>query len=314
MEQELAFDTRFRCAVVGGGRCGRVELGALSFRSPRVGGDWYCKKNGADLLCVVMNIVLMHGVLGFGRILTVDYFNGVAYHLKATFPRANVLTTTVSPIGMVDQRAHEAAHQIASATTLEADKPIHIIAHSMGGLDARFLVSKNLEHLQSRIRTVVCLGTPHLGSPVASLLDVVNPFELFSSSRSDSRLIDELREKRNAVHDLSAAAANQFNLDCPDVPTVHYFDIAGIGRDALFPTSVVFHLSHLFVSGLEGQNDGVVSRTSASRNRTPSDVWHADHADMVGHDLNGPTPQSRPAFDYLSAYDRLVRDFILKNQ
>ena len=264
-----------------------------------------------------MNIVLMHGVLGFGRILTVDYFSDVARYLKDTFPRTRVLTTKVDPIGMVDARAREAAHQIAgptSATTLEADKPIHIIAHSMGGLDARFLVSKNLEHLQSRIRTVVCLGTPHFGSPVASLLDIVNPFELFSSSRSDSRLIEELREKRNAVHDLSKAAAGQFNLDCHDVPTVHYFDIAGIGRDALFPTSVVFHLSHLFVSGLEGQNDGVVSRTSASRNRTPSAVWHADHADMVGHDLNGPTPQSLPAFDYLSAYDKLVRDFILKNQ
>jgi triacylglycerol lipase len=264
-----------------------------------------------------MNIVLMHGMLGFGRILGVDYFNGVAEHLTSAFPRANVLTTTVSPIGTVERRAGDAARQIAGplgATTLEAAKPIHIIAHSMGGLDARFLVSRNIENLQGRIRTVICLGTPHLGSPVASLLDIANPFERFPLARHDSKLIDELRAKTNAVHDLSGEAAVQFDIDNPDVSTVHYYDVAGIGRDALFPTSVVFHLTYLLVAAYEGRNDGLVSFASATRKRPPAAVWHADHADMVGHDLNGPTPQSRPAFDYLSAYDGLVRELILKNQ
>lgn len=264
-----------------------------------------------------MNIVLMHGVLGFGRIGPVDYFNGVAEHLKATFPRAIVLTTIVDLLGTVEQRAQQAADQIAAALAskrLEADKPIHIIAHSMGGLDARFLISHDLKNLKARVRTLICLGTPHLGSPVASLINHANPFELLPLSRVNSTFVDELRTRTNAVHDLSETAAAKFNADCPDVSTVHYFEVAGVGRDALFQTSALFQLPFAFVAAAAGRNDGVVPFTSATRRRSPAAIWPADHADMIGHDLNGPTAHSRPAFDYLSAYSALVRNFILQNQ
>jgi hypothetical protein len=183
----------------------------------------------------------------------------------------------------------------------------------MGGLDARFLVSHNLQSLQGRVRTIICLGTPHLGSPVASLIDKVNPFEHFTFARHDSSILDELRNSKNAVHDLSEEVAAAFNADCPDVATVHYSDVAGIGRDALFPTSAPFLPLHLLVSAVSGRNDGVVPFTSATRKRPPAAIWHADHADLVGHDLNGGA-QSTPAFDYLGAYDLLVRNTILRNQ
>lgn len=260
----------------------------------------------------------MHGVLGFGRIGVIDYFNDVAEHLKRRFSRARILTTTVSLLGMVEQRASEAARQIAAdpnVSGLEAGKPIHIIAHSMGGLDARFLVAHDLEKLRARVRTVICLGTPHLGSPVASLLNLANPFELLPfATRKDLRVNTELRAKANAVRDLSEDHAAKFNRECPDVTGVHYFDVAGVGRDALFPTSVPFHLPFLVVTGESGRNDGVVPFASASRGRKPVAVWPCDHADMIGHDLNGPTADSKPAFDYLSAYDNLVTELILKNQ
>src|SRR5947207_9923319 len=109
-----------------------------------------------------MNIVLMHGVLGFDRIGKIEYFNGVAAHLRATFSSANVLTTAVNPLGTVKERATEAAGQIGGepgGKVLAPDKPLHLIAHSMGGLDARFLISRNLQNLQARVRTLICLGT-----------------------------------------------------------------------------------------------------------------------------------------------------------
>src|SRR5438874_1137643 len=91
----------------------------------------------AGLTLCRMNIVLMHGVLGFGRsILGVDYFNGVAERLRR-FPNAHIFTTEVNPLGTIKVRAEEAAHEIATSGELEEKKPIHIIAHSMGGLDAR---------------------------------------------------------------------------------------------------------------------------------------------------------------------------------
>jgi triacylglycerol lipase len=262
-----------------------------------------------------MNIVLLHGVLGFGRsILGVNYFNGVADRLK-TLPNANILTTEVEPLGTVELRAGNAARQIASAK-FGPDKPIHIIAHSMGGLDARWLISHDMEGLQARIRTLICLGTPHLGSPIASIINHVNPFTFLDFARADTLVLDEFKElqkKTDAVHDLAEAAAPQFEKDCPDIKSVHYFDVAGVGRDSVFPTAAAFAPFFVTVLAQRGRNDGVVPFTSATRKRAPAAVWPADHADMVGHDLNGGAGH-QPAFDYLAAYESLVRKFILRNQ
>lgn len=241
-----------------------------------------------------MNLVLMHGIFGFGQIALVDYFNGVAQHLRQTFPGVNVLATMVDTTG-IEQRARQAAAQIAAAFP---SGPVHLIAHSMGGLDARFLITHDLENLQAKTQTLICLGTPHLGSPVATLLDRVTLFQSFSGSTA------------HAVRDLSETSATKFNAENPDVPSVRYFDVAGVGRNARVQTSVVFQPTHAFISSVAGRNDGLVSFTSATRGRTPAAVWPADHADLIGHDLNGPTVNSKPAFDYLSAYDALIRECI----
>jgi hypothetical protein len=59
------------------------------------------------------------------------------------------------------------------------------------------------------------------------------------------------------------------------------------------------------------REDGVVPVTSALRGRTPFAIWAADHADLIGHDLDGPTPLSAPKFDYLRAYEHIIRDGLL---
>jgi hypothetical protein len=79
-----------------------------------------------------------------------------------------------------------------------------------------------------------------------------------------------------------------------DDPHVRYLEIAGVGRDAFPHTSAFFAPTFLFVHARAGRNDGVVPMTSALRGRTPFDMWAADHADLIGHDLNGPTPLSTP--------------------
>jgi triacylglycerol lipase len=280
-------------------------------------GEITCRASDMSVLWLIMNIVLMHGVLGFRRIGGVDYFNSVANRLRAVFPRAKVLPTEVPPLGTVPKRAAVAAEQIANDTerVLEADKPLHIIAHSMGGLDARHLASNDLQGLRKRIRTVICIATPHRGSPVAEFLNFGNPFAAFGPLHADGGLLKELRDHADAVRDLSISEAMKFDKTCHDVPSIHYFDVAGVGRDAVVPTSAFFYPFHVFMLGAGfGQNDGMVPSSSAVRGRTPAAVWRGDHADMVGHDLNGPTAESKPPLDYESEYVTLVRELILKNQ
>lgn len=254
------------------------------------------------------NIALVPGVIGFDRFGPVHYFNGVARHLESTFPDAIVRELTTDPIGTVADRAEVLASGIVRA--FGASGPVHIVAHSMGGLDARFLVSRNIAGLAGRVKTVVGISTPHRGSPVASVFDAANPLELLPGlGHLAGAFFDDLRARTNAVHDLSEAGAAALDAQCSDDPRVRYLDVAATGRDALVPTSAFFLLAHEFVKAKKGDNDGVVALTSSVRHQPPFAVWRGDHADLIGHDLDRPL--GVPALDYLRAYEDIVRRGIL---
>ncbi len=83
--------------------------------------------------------------------------------------------------------------------------------------------------------------------------------------------------------------------------------VASVGREGLFHTSAFFAPTFLFIHAVAGRNDGVVPVTSAQRHRPLFASWPGDHADLIGHDLNGPTPLSMPKFNHLQAYAGIVR-------
>src|SRR5262249_31487316 len=116
-----------------------------------------------------MNLVFASGFLVPQHILGVaDYFNGLAKYIKdggkhtAIFP-------DVSPVGTCEMRARQLAPQIRAAFP---NGEIHIIAHSMGGLDCRVLIAQNLEGLSTpgRIKSLTTIATPHRGSLIPDLL------------------------------------------------------------------------------------------------------------------------------------------------
>lgn len=269
-----------------------------------------------------MNIVLAPGVLGFNQFGRLQYFNGVARHLRTVFPDAHVLPATTDLLGTVADRAELLARQIVAARSptapederLDPSQPIHILAHSMGGLDARLLIAANLEGLRPRIASLTGIGTPHLGSPVATFLDQGNLFTILPRlpliGGALGALVDDLqdlRAKTNAVDDLSEEVAGRFDHDHADDPGVRYFEVVGIGRPGRRPTSMFFKACFQALGG-RGQSDGVVPLRSATRNftRTPIAEWPGDHADLIGHDLDNPA--GPPAFPHLAKYEELVRE------
>src|SRR5947208_14188199 len=144
-----------------------------------------------------MNIVLAPGVLGFDRLSKIEYFKGVANHLRTRLG-AIVLPATTKPLGTVASRADLLAQQILAAK-FDPSQPMHILAHSMGGLDARFLVAKNLRGLAPRTASITAIATPHFGSPVATLLNQGNPLDILPPLLGlRGEIIDDLRSNLNA--------------------------------------------------------------------------------------------------------------------
>ena len=110
----------------------------------------------------VAPIVLAHGYLGFGTLGPLNYFNNVASILKAA-GASQVLATDVSPKGTLATRSQELA---AAINHQFPGQKVHVIAHSMGGLDARWLIATGA----SNIASLTTLGSPFRGTLVADVV------------------------------------------------------------------------------------------------------------------------------------------------
>jgi triacylglycerol lipase len=168
------------------------------------------------------------------------YFNGFEVH-----------HTRVNFAGSVDVRARQLSDQINQILTGRTTDKVHIIAHSMGGLDARHMIV-DIDGMAEKVASVTTIGTPHLGTSFAD----------FGISRGGSFVIKGLEPFINldGFNDLTTTACEAFNRRAKDEEasnTVVYRTYASAEEhDLVF---LPLQLSWSIISRLEGENDGLVS-------------------------------------------------------
>jgi triacylglycerol lipase len=239
-------------------------------------------------------IILVHGLLGydqirFGRWTLVEYFRRIGRALLAAGNR--VLVPRLSPTAGIADRADQLSRYISEKAGAE---PVHVIAHSLGGLDARYMIS----HLgmAERVLTLTTVGTPHRGSPCAD----VGVRYLAAVTRP---LLDFLRIPYQAYFDLTTDSCREFNQRTPNAPNVRYFSIAGRIEGPWH--SLHWLPGQKLIERVEGPNDGVVSVSSATWGES-LDVWAGDHLNLINH----PNPRAMWSgvwIDRTVLYGQLVR-------
>lgn len=129
-------------------------------------------------------IYLIPGFFGFNKLGNATYFRGVQRALETELAErgvtAKVHVCGTQPSASLRRRADWLLEEIEKTGGATADN-IHLIGHSMGGLDARLLATPNLKlrdgwneaWLGPRIRTVITLSTPHFGTPIASFFNTL---------------------------------------------------------------------------------------------------------------------------------------------
>lgn len=224
------------------------------------------------------HIILAHGILGFGPSTflpsPVHYFNGVAAYLGQC--QHKVLEPRVNPIGSIAERAGQLG-DIVMGTPLEAGAKWHIIAHSMGGLDARHAIA-HVAGFKERVATLVTIGTPHNGSVVADQL-VAHAGPLFEAFPAIFRapLLDT-----EGLRDLTTARATLFNATTPNEPGIRYIAIAGDAQRAAHEL-LLFDVAAALGNLKSDINDGVVTKSSALRQGYEHfEDWPADHLGEIG--------------------------------
>lgn len=214
-------------------------------------------------------IVLVHGIMGFNHLQVagttlVNYFPGIPELLRAAGNR--VLIPSLTPTAGIEQRAKELKDFINQHSPGE---PVHILAHSMGGLDSRYMISRL--DMAERVLTLTTLGTPHRGTSFAD-------WGVGRLARLLKPMLDTIGMPYQGFYDLRRASCKLFNEQVLDVPSVRYFSVAG-KHDGHF-LHLEWLLPYSIVTKQEGDNDGIVSVVSATYGEV-CDQWEGDHIRLV---------------------------------
>jgi triacylglycerol lipase len=259
-----------------------------------------------------MNIVLVHGFMGFREKFGIEYFRHVAEHFTEKGHR--VIAPVLDRTRGIEYRGGQLRDQVNAAFangSIDPKQKTHIIAHSMGGLDSRWMLSPvNPNRIQAPIRSLTTISTPHRGSPIADLIDApekLAPFGQLPFGPHPNLLqpaLGELGICLDGLRNLTTAYCTQFSSTYTNNPAVAYFSVAGSGRNDFLNTSGLLLLFHHYISASKGEeNDGLVTVASAQWGQFDSNKWPADHADEVGTNLDTLGPPSLP---WLAKYDLIL--------
>ena len=248
-----------------------------------------------------MNLVFASGFLIPQRFLGQDYFRGV----RATFPEACFPRVPVA--GTIEVRARRLADEITAFRFPQPNARIHIIAHSMAGLDARYALHRDLGGLASRVASLSTIATPHRGSPLADLLVGPGP-EKWSVRRTVyetvRRAVGAVGVPTGALENLTTAHARRFNEEHPDIGEIPCYCYAGDRPQVYLLKLLSSYIRHVGRTEEERANDGQVTVASAAWKPLAEPPWPTDHFGEVGHSLTPPSFVS--GFPHLEALRRVI--------
>ena len=229
-------------------------------------------------------VVLMHG---FG--IMAAFQRGGHLHQEAMYLRqrgVRAYAPNVAPYNSISVRADMWKERIERIVHETGADRLSLVAHSMGGLDARYLITEL--GLHEHVAALVTVSTPHRGTAIADSVlnqpDLVRDWLANVADYIGARALkDSPSDVLRAVSELTPEhMQSTFNPDVPDHPAVRYWSYAGkAGRGTDVPLDPFFYVLNSIVYKQEGVNDGYVSVDSAKWGTFLGTI-DADHARQIG--------------------------------
>lgn len=256
-------------------------------------------------------ILMVHGVF-FRDIRFFNYWGRIPGELMKN--GAQIYYGNQQSAASVEACGAELAERIKEIVQKTGCGKLNVIAHSKGGLDMRYAISKC--GAAEYVASLTTINTPHRGCLFADYLLKKAPERLrqFIAGKYNGalkRLGDASPDFIGAVTDLTAEKCLERNKDLPDCRQVYYRSVAAALRGAYsarFPLNLTYHL----VKRFDGENDGLVSIESSLW----GEVYQVlrmqgrrgvSHGDMI--DLNR---ENIKEFDVREFYVNLVKDLKTK--
>lgn len=250
-------------------------------------------------------ILLVHGVF-FRDYRYVNYWGRIPRELLRN--GASVYYGGQQSAASVEESGGELAARIRAVLAETGCEKVNIIAHSKGGLDARWAVSRC--GCGPYVASLTTVNTPHRGCLFAEYLLEKMPQaarqKLADAYNAALRKLGDARpDFLAAVRDLTASRCQALDREMPDVPGVLCESVMSYcrrARSGQFPLNVTYPLVRHF----DGKNDGLVAVDSARWGSRftlvePAGKRGISHGDVI--DLNR---ENLPGFDVREFYVNLV--------
>ena len=236
----------------------------------------FASSGGTKPLAGTYPIVLSHGLLGWGEdsggiINIVNYWGGMDDYLRSQ--GAVVYAPSKSAANSNEIRARQLKDKINYFMASNGAAKVHIMGHSQGGLDSRYMIA-NLG-MSSKVSTLTTISTPHRGSPIADIISAVIPDWLKPFVATVLQGLVKLiwsgseQDALAAMASLTVEGLAAFNSYTPNAYGVKYFSH---GSHVTFPDLIQHPLMGLLAPacaagaifrGMDYRNDGLVTLDSA---------------------------------------------------
>lgn len=247
-------------------------------------------------------LVLAPGVLGFDKVLGIEYWYGIPGALRSD--GAQVYVTSASAFNSTEARGEQTLKQVQDILAITGAAKINMIGHSHGGFSVRYVA--NL--MPNRVASLTLVGSPVKGTPVADLVSqftanptvgglvgtIGNAFSSLLTSLAGNSYSEDVLGSMASLTTRGAAAFNATHS--AGVPAtacgegaysangMRFYSWGGTSAttNIFDATDVLFGTTSLAFLGKES-NDGLVGRCSNHFGKVLRDNYPWNHGDEINH-------------------------------
>lgn len=253
-------------------------------------------------------LVLVHGV-GFRDLKYINYWGRIPKELIRN--GATIYYGNQEAWGTVEYNAKDIKNKIIDILKETGCEKVNVIAHSKGGLDSRYMISKL--DMGDYVASLTMMSSPHRGCKFVDVACKI-PDKIYKAiarffDKHYRLLGDKNPDFYTASRQFSTYHSKKFNEEITDVEQVYYQSYTSVVKN-LF-SDYVIAIPYILVKFMEGENDGLVAVDSAKwgefkgvlRNIRMRGISHGDIIDLRRDDYRG--------FDVIEKYVEIVSE--LKN-
>lgn len=286
------------------GRLVKLAAREVQFENEKIVLD---ENRAADQVCATKYPILMvHGVF-FRDFRYLNYWGRIPAELEKN--GVNIYYGNHQSAASVADSGAEIAARIKAVLQETGSEKVNIIAHSKGGLDSRYAISRL--GMAPYVASLTTINTPHRGCEFADYLLNLIPKKQKNAvaaayNATLKKLGDDNPDFLAAVGDLTASACRKLNEELQDPAGVYIQSTGSCLKHASggrFPLNLTNRFVHLF----DGENDGLVGEASFRWGEAYTYLTAPGHRGISHGDMIDLNRENIEGFDVREFYVNLVK-------